>query len=223
MNKKITEEDLTEFVRSDFNLLGYTTYAEVCLYGGGSRRCDMFAVKDNESIVFEAKLSFNLKVIEQAYLWKQNANKVFVLIPKTHKQIKSRIFARKICESLGIGVMEVNIITGKYTITVQPQINNKPKLPKLYEEQKLTKASNDKNEFVTPFKLTVNKLNDYMKNKKKDLLNNVVKNIDHHYSNDKSAVNAIKKLIQKNVIKNFYIKKENNKIVIVNLKYLINE
>lgn len=213
--RKLKEEDLTEFVRADIESLGYITYAEVSWKGGSSRRCDMFACKDNESIVFEAKLSFNLKVIEQAYMWKSNANKVYVLIPKTHRKIKSRVFARKVCESLGLGVIEVNLYNGNYSITVSPKINNKPKLPKLYEEQKKTKASNSDNTFVTPFKITVSKLEKYMKNKDKEILLSVIRNINHHYSSDRSACNAIKNLIKKRIIKGYTIIKENNKLKIM--------
>lgn len=212
---KLKEEDLTEFVRGDLDLLGYETYGEVSWKGGSSRRCDMFAKLNNESIVFEAKLSFNLKVIEQAFLWKANANKVYVLIPKTYRKVKSRKFARIICEKLGIGVMEVNLTNGNYTISVNPEINMKPKLPKLYDEQKLTKASNAQNQYVTPFKMTVKYLNEYMLNKDSEILMIVIKAIEHHYKNERSACNAIKKLIERNVIENYSIRKENNKIKII--------
>ena len=213
--KKLKEEDLTEFVRRDLEELGYETYGEVSWKGGSSRRCDMFAKNGNESIVFEAKLSFNLTVIEQAYKWKANANKVYVLIPKTHRKVKSRIFARTLCQKLGIGVMEVNLYNGNYSITVKPEINNKPKLPKLYTEQKLTKASNAQNEYVTPFKMTVKRLNEYMENKDSEILLNVIKNIDHHYKNEKSACGALKKMIERRVIPDYSIIKVKNKLTIV--------
>lgn len=217
----MTEADLTQYVREDFELLGYTTYAEVCMFGGGSKRCDMYAIKENKAdpefgrtIVFEAKLSFNLKVIEQAYHWTNKAHYTYVLIPTTHKNVKSRIFARMLCDKLGIGVMEVNVNKGTYYVTVKPKFNPKPKMPKLYEEQKQTVASNSNNEYVTPFKITVKSINEYMENRNESVLIDLVKNIKHHYKSDRSACNSIKNLIEFNVIKNFYITKKNNKIVI---------
>ena len=39
----MTESELTEFVRADLEQIGYTTYAEVCVKGGGDIRCDMYA------------------------------------------------------------------------------------------------------------------------------------------------------------------------------------
>ena len=211
------ESTLTEYVRKDLESIGFTTYAEV-LDSKSSIRCDMYAINNEKvhSILFEAKTTFNLKVIEQAYHWKNrnSANEYYVLIPTTHKNIKSRKFARKICELLGIGVMEVNINSGKYFISVKSLWNSNPKIPKLYEEQKYTIASNNNNDYITPFKITVKKINEYMLNRNHEFLTVLVKNIDHHYKGNIGAVRSIKYLIEKNIIKGFYIKKENNKIVI---------
>lgn len=217
----MSESDLTEFVRSDFEQLGYTTYGEVCMAGGGSRRCDMYILNEdknsneyNLSIAFEAKLSFNLKVIEQAYYWTNKANYVYILIPVSYKNQKSRVFARMLCDKLGIGVMEVSLTKGKYFVTVKPKLNLKPKRPKLYEEQKETIASNSKNDFITPFKITVKQINEYMQTRDEAYLIEVVKNIKYHYSNERSACNSIKNNILNGVIKGFYISKKNNKLII---------
>lgn len=215
------ESDLMEYVRADFEALGYTTYAEVCSSGGGSKRCDMYArVEDKthamhgHTIAFEAKLSFNFKVLEQANFWKTRAHDTYIVIPSTHKNINSRRFARHVCELLGLGVLEVNINQGKYFMSVKPKRCQKPKYPKLYEEQKNTLASNADNNFVTPFKITVNRINEYMKNKDKVFLTQLTKDVKHHYKSNISANNSIKFLIEKNVIKGFYITKENNKLVV---------
>ena len=65
------ESDLTEFVRKDLESIGFITYAEVCVRGGGDKRCDMYArIEDTanpqvgHTIAFEAKLTFNFKVLE---------------------------------------------------------------------------------------------------------------------------------------------------------------
>lgn len=215
------ESVLTEYVRSDLNQLGYTTYGEVCVKGGGSKRCDMYArVEDKNSdkyghtIVFEAKLSFNFKVLEQAYFWKNRAHECYIIVPSTHKNISSRRFAREVCRLLGIGVMEVNMNSDKYAVTVKPVRCTNPKVPTLYEEQKLTIASNSANTYVTPFKITVKNIQDYMQNKNQEYLTSLVKNIKHHYKGDISAVRSIRFLIEKQVIKDFYILKQNNKLII---------
>lgn len=217
---KYSESDLMEFVRSDFENLGYTTYAEV-LYNKTGKRCDLYAIIEDKNhqqygmtIAFEAKLSFNLKVIQQANFWKDKAHNVYIIVPTTYKDIQTRKFAREICEKLGIGVLEVNILQNKYFMTVKSGFIDKPKYPTLYKEQKDIISSNNNNSYVTPFKLTVTELNKYMENKKSDYLLNVVKNIKHHYSSNSSAITSLKNLITKGIIKNFYISRNNNKIII---------
>lgn len=217
----MNESDLMEYVRADFEKLGYTTYAEVCHKGGGSKRCDMYArIEDKtnpnygHTIVFEAKLSFSFKVLEQADFWKNKAHDTYIVVPSSHKQVNSRRFARRLASGLGLGVIEVNIKQGKYFIYVKPVRCVNPKYPTLYVEQKLTKASNSTNTFVTPFKITVKNLETYMLNKDQEYLTELVKNIQHHYKSPISAVRSIRFLIDKNVIKDFYIIKEKNKLVI---------
>jgi hypothetical protein len=217
----MSESDLMEYVRADFEALGYTTYAEVCSSTGKSKRCDMYARIENpehenygHSIVFEAKLTFNFKVMEQANFWKNRAHDTYIIVPSTYKNISSRRFARHLCSILGIGVLEVNINKDKYYMTVKPNRCVKPKYPKLYDEQKLTKASNSENSYVTPFKITVTRINDYMLDKDKEFLTQLVKDVNHHYKTNISATRSIKFLIEKNIINGFYITKENNKLVI---------
>lgn len=218
------ESDLTEYVRADLEKIGYTTYAEVCVKGGGDKRCDMYAkIEDplNEhygmTIAFEAKLSFNLKVLEQAYFWTTRSHKCFILVPTTHKNISSRKFAREICKQLGIGVMEVNTTSGKYHVTVEPKLFQNPSVPPLYPEQRIVIASNANNQYMTPFKATVNRMKEYFKHKGEDKieLNELVKSIKHHYKSDIAARRNIKIFIDKNIIRGFYTTKENNKIVII--------
>jgi hypothetical protein len=218
---KIKESVLTEYVRKDLEAIGYTTYAEVSFRGGASQRADMFArIEDKDhqmygmTIAFEAKLTFNLKVLEQAYFWKSRAHEVYIIVPATYKNMSSRRFARELCKMLGIGVMEVNLNRDSYNITVKPVRCDKPKVPQLYEEQKGIIASNDDNNFMTPFKVTVKRLNDFMQDKDAAYLIDVCNNIKHHYKGTAKATRNIRAMIEKNVISNFYITKESGKIVV---------
>lgn len=219
--KGIEESVLTEFVRADLEQIGYTTYAEVCLSTGACARADMYArVEDKESplygqtLAFEAKLHFNLKVIEQAYMWKDRSHSVYVIVPTTYKNMSSRKFARHMCAMLGIGVMEVNINRDKYDITVKPTICENPKIPALYEEQKAIIASNSGNNYMTPFKRTVLYLNDHMQDKDSVLLMDACKNIRHHYKNDIKACRNIRMMVDQGVIPGYCIAREKNKLVI---------
>lgn len=217
----MTESDLMEYVRADFEAIGYTTYAEVCWKGGGSKRCDMYARIEDETnplyghtIAFEAKMSFNLKVVEQGEFWSNKANNIYIIVPTTHKNISSRRFMRRICELLGIGVIEVNVNKGTYHMTVKSLNCDKPKMPTLYQEQRLSISSNSNNQYVTPFKITVKNIVEYMENIDEIYLTQLMSNIKHHYKSNTSAVNNIRMLVNQNVIPGFYITKKNNKIVL---------
>lgn len=218
------EFELTEYVRGDLEQIGYITYAEVCVKGGGDQRADMYArIEDplhenyGMTIAFEAKLTFNLKVLQQAHFWRHKAHKSFIIVPTTHKNMSSRKFAREVCKQLGIGVMEVNVSSGKYNVTVEPEMYKHPSIPPLYPEQRMIIASNSDNQFMTPFKATVKRMNDYFKAKNVDKveLNEIVKCVKHHYKSDIAARRNIKTFIDKNIIRGFYTTKENNKIVVV--------
>lgn len=215
----MSESDLMEYVRQDFRDLGYETYAEVPMKGGGSKRCDMYARNENKdsndyghTIVFEAKLSFNFKVIEQAYYWKKHAHLCYIVVPTTTKNISTRNFAREVCKKMGIGVIEVNVKRGKYFVTVKSEHNNNPKVPKLYEEQKKIVSSNSSNTYITPFKVTVMQMNEYMKDKDSSSIIDVVKNINHHYKSINSACRSIKVNIERGVIPGYKIITEKNKL-----------
>lgn len=215
----MSESDLMEYVRQDFRDLGYETYAEVPMKGGGSKRCDMYARNESETsqdfghtIVFEAKLSFNFKVIEQAYYWKKYAHLCYIVVPTTTKNISTRNFAREVCKKMGIGVIEVNVKRGKYFVTVKSDFNPHPTIPKLYEEQKKILASNSTNTYITPFKVTVSQMNEYMKDKSSATIIDVVKNINHHYKSINSACRSLKVNIERGVIPGYRIVTEKNKL-----------
>ncbi len=221
----MTESELTEFVRADLEQIGYTTYAEVCVKGGGDIRCDMYARIESPNhknygmcIAFEAKLNFNFTVLQQAYGWKNRAHEVYVIVPASYKNMKNRKFARELCRLLGVGVMEVNVHTGQYHVTVKPAFCNNPKFPTLYEEQKMILASNADNKFVTPFKITVQRLNEYMKDKDEEILIAAVKNIKHHYKSTVSGVRTLRLLIERGAIQGYNVVKEDNKLILKKTK-----
>lgn len=218
----MTESDLMEYVRSDFKKLGYETYAEVPMKGGGSKRCDMYARNETpnseqygHTIVFEAKLSFNFKVIEQAYYWKKFAHQCYIVVPTSIKNKSTRVFAREVCKKLGIGVIEVNVKNNKYFVTVKSENILNPKIPKLYDEQKKILSSNSTNTYITPFKVTVMKINEYMEDKTQSTIIDLVKNINHHYKSPNSACRSIKVNIERNIIPGYNIKLVKNKLVII--------
>lgn len=204
MKKNNPEAELAIEAIKYFESKGYLTYKEVSLCGGGTIRSDIYCKNDNESIAIEIKMNMCLKVIEQAFKWREHSNKVYIIVPYKSRQNQ---FAEEICRDYGIGLLYIsksNIIE-----KIKPSLTKNPKEPTLYKEQLDSEASNNRGDFITPFKLTVIEIMNYIK-EDNHLLSDVIKNIKHHYSTDDSAIGSIKKMIKIGVI-DVNLTKEKNK------------
>lgn len=218
------ESELADIIIKYFEDKGYISYKEVSICGvGGSARADIYFVKlENEkiidSIVVETKMSFSSKVIEQADKWKSNklSHRVYVCTPFPKKR---NSFLIKICKILGIGVIHVKDYFIKEV--VQPECIVPKKFPPLFEEQKNSIAGNDRSEYITKFKLTVEKLDRFMEDKENYIWNELIEKLDHHYSNDKSASGALSKLIKRGHIKGYRIEKIDKKICLIKSNFNI--
>lgn len=218
---KFSESDLAEKIINYLENDGWISYKEVCISKGGGSRSDSYFVKKDmngkikETLSVETKLSLTLKVIEQAENWLKYANRCYICIPTPKREARSSYwFGIKVCKKFNIGVFEVNMSTGNIRELYSPTINNNTDIPPLYEQQRASVAGNDRGEYVTAFKITVMNIDEYMKDKDSHELRKVLSDIEHHYSNVSSGTAAIKKLIKKNVIKSYEIKKVNTKIFI---------
>lgn len=203
---KFIEEDLAEILVNTFQAAGYHTFNEVSIKGGGTNRCDIYAVMSKEpnkgaTMVIEAKMTLNLKVIEQAYWWKKNnhCHYAYIAIPKAKKR-KDRIFAVELCNALGIGMIEVDLWNKTLNILVKSTLNPKPIPPPLFNEQRLSIAGNSNNEYVTPFKITCANLKKLLEQDGEMVFMKAIKGIKHHYKSDSSACSAIMKYIKQDVI-----------------------
>jgi hypothetical protein len=206
----MSESDLTEYIRKDYISKGYETYAEVTLNGRGGKRCDLYArIEDinnenyNSTIVFEAKLNLNISVLNQLYSWKNHANLSYIIVPVTHKNTNIRKFARILCQKLGLGLIEVNLMKNNYNITVESEYNPNPIVPKLYEEQKEVLSSTNHTKYITSFKITLMNIDKYMSDKETASLKEIFSNIEHHYSSINSGISSIRKYIEKGIISNY--------------------
>jgi Holliday junction resolvase len=188
------EKDLAEIIINKYRKEGYEIYSEV-IYKPGSKRADIIAVKNDEYINIETKMSLNLTLLEQSFFWKDKVNKSYVFFPSKRKM---NWFGLKMCRDLGIGVYVYR--KNQIVLLQESTICENPDLPKLYEEQKNSIAGNKGGGYVTPFSITKNKLIEYVKEQKECSLLSAVKNIEHHYSSDNSAKNSLHKMININVI-----------------------
>lgn len=208
------ESEMAKHVVKHFENLGYEIYKEVSLFGGGSIRADIYCVKGEETIVIETKMGLGLKVIEQAFRWKPYCSKSFVGIP--YKRKSDVKFAKQVCEDYGVGIIYVyhnkkNYNLPEFTINVflDSTVNHDPEKFELHEESKNSEAGNDKSEYVTPFKLTCKRLLEIVENNNGKVgVKQCMRELKHHYANEKSAENSLKKLIKIGVIKELKLIKE---------------
>lgn len=222
--EKLKESDLAEKIINYLENKGWISYKEVSVKGkGGGIRSDSYFVKKHndeivETMALETKMSFSLKVIEQAEKWLTYANRSYICIPSPKRATRKTLsFGLKVCKKMNIGVFEVNMTTGIIKELNSPTIDKNTKIPPLYEQQRESVAGNDKSEYITAFKITIINMNEYMKDKEMIELKELLANIKHHYKTISSAMNAIQKMVNRKIIKGYEIKKEDKKIILFKL------
>jgi len=222
MKIKHKESDLALIIIKYLEELGYISYKEVSLKGnGGNIRTDTYLIKkdnnDNiiETMALETKMGFTLKVMEQSWKWRNNANSCYVCIPAPKRTDRTTYqFCINVCKLMNIGIFEVNMYSGIVKVLNTPTIAKNTKIPPLYEQQRDSIAGNDSSSYITAYKITIMNIDEYMIDKDMVELNEIFKNITHHYKSISSGNGAIQKMIKKKVIKNYTIIKEGSKIFI---------
>ena len=204
------ESDLTKIIEDYFTTLGYIAYKEVL---SGSKRSDLFLVRDNISIVVETKLNIGLKVIEQAFRWRLQSSYSYICVPYKHKTKYD--FPLQICSDYGIGVIFYYEKRNEVVIKLEPSLNLDPILPKLYEEQRESVGGNGLSDYITPFKLTVRDFINYIKINPNIEIGIVIDNINHHYKSKSSARQSLLKMIKIGVIKNINVLGDKSKCFMI--------
>jgi len=86
--KKLQEMDLYKPIQTFFVKEGYEVYGEV-------KDCDMVAVKDEELVVIELKLTLSVDLLIQAAKRQRITDQVYIAIPKPKHRLNSRRWADK--------------------------------------------------------------------------------------------------------------------------------
>lgn len=181
-------------------------YQEVMTYGN---LVDLVTKSEDKICGYELKISLNFDVIQQAYRNLKFYHKSFIVTP-SRKKNDIYWFVRKILKDYNIG-WYIQLKNGSFYLEFDPNENWNPKLPLLFEEQKSgehKKAGTNHGKPFTPFKNTIKNVIEYCKtnnisNSKSIPLSEAVKNVEHHYASDASAVSSLKK---------YFISKENKEV-----------
>jgi hypothetical protein len=123
---------------------GYEIYNEV---SAGGSTVDFVAYSHPIKIGVEVKLTFSLKVIEQAFYNKNYFNYVYVAVPKG----KHRHFVYMICEKLNVGVLEYDEKRKFVYEAIKPKINRKVSHVKLEDYMKRSVAGSQSDR-ITAFR-----------------------------------------------------------------------
>ena len=200
------ESDLADIVIKEYESNGYEIYSEV-IYKSGGKRADIIAVKGDEYIVIETKMSMNMTLLEQGFFWKDKVHKVFICVPSKRKLNR---FAVQICDDLGIGIYIYR--KGDLILMNDSTICDDPDLPKLHDQQKDSISGSKGGGYVTPFSLTRQKLVEYIIETGECSLHSVISKLEQKYKSIHSRKSAIKKLINTNVINELSIFKKGREI-----------
>lgn len=128
------EKDLYKPVEKYFKELGYKVNGEVL-------DCDLTAYNEDELIIVELKLSFNMTLLFQGMDRQKYTNRVYFAIPKQKRLSghKKTVKIRKICKALNFGLIIVDIPKKSMEILEYPidlGKDNKRHREKLIEEIK---------------------------------------------------------------------------------------
>ncbi|WP_144548258.1 DUF2161 domain-containing phosphodiesterase [Bacillus sp. X1(2014)] len=101
--KKLQEIDLYKPIQTYFVREGYEVYGEV-------KDCDIVAVKDEELIVVELKLTLSVDLLIQAAKRQRITDKVYVAIPKPKHRLNSKKWTEKchLIRRLELGLIVVS-------------------------------------------------------------------------------------------------------------------
>lgn len=198
---RISEKELALHVIDWLIADGWEVFQEVqCnVYG---RRADIYARRNGITCAIETKTTFNFKVIEQARDWTNRAHYAYVAVPFG----RDMRFPADICKSLGIGVITVNTRqpSAEFRVTVYSpaSLHRRATLPELYEEQKTWASAGSKGEkYYTPFKATVDRLTRLVVQQPGVTMRDAIRQIQHHYASDKSAIGALVQWIRAGKVK----------------------
>lgn len=194
------EKDLFPPLKKYFKDQGYKVYAEVACFARG---VDFVAVKGNEHIAVEMKLSFNRGVVYQAHTNRISFGKSYVAYPvkkpilfdnseiywKLRESIQSR-YAN--CKGWGIGILQV---LPKGTIfEALESIYEKPY--RVFDFSQYTESEND--EAGLPYQKGVSAghyelaaIREYVKNHPTANWKEIYENVNNHYSSPQSLAGSM--------------------------------
>ncbi len=204
---KRRETDIAKPALELLREMNFDLYQEVP-YGG---RADIVGVLAGRTVcVCEVKSALTFDVIAQAKGWRAHAQWVFVAVPGLMNRGSSdgRRLAFELCETLGIGVIEIQIQSGfaRAKVTLYPRLNRFAKpgklLAELQPEHKTFAAAGSCNgRFWSRWRDSIRRLTEHVKANPGITMKDLLDTIPHHWSTNASAKGCIARQIHAGLIK----------------------
>ena len=193
--EKLSEVELGELLIPWLENKGWEIYQEV-KFGYGGNVADIVAMKDEEMWIIELKTSLSLKVMEQAWKWK-DAHYKSIAVPYSRR--RNDQFASTILRHFGIGYIEIGT---DYIREHLPGVMQEFKkehyelwmLPYITELHKTySKAGSKHGGHITAYRMTIIMIQDFLKENPGSTLNEIIDNVGiGHYSSERSAKGSLR-------------------------------
>lgn len=210
---KITETAIAKVVMDWHVNDGWDVYPEVVInYRGSKHRADLVCVRNNLSRIIETKTSLGLPVLAQANHWLHVANQVYICTPfSTHNS--SFMFAKKVCQALGIGYIEISCDNKTYFTVHSPISRTKFPLKNFLSacHQNYVPGNSDSS-YHTQYKNTCQQLLRLATKEPGILLKTAIESIHHHYTNDNVARQSIAHWAKVSGIPGLVVRKVGNRL-----------
>lgn len=192
-----TESELALIIETWLKNSGWEVFKEV-KPKTGTHIADIVALKNGEIVIIETKLHYGTQVLEQAHNWLKVAHRIYVGVPANNY---SNIVLNHFLRFHGIGQILVFSPTENRPGYCRINIEAKKVEPEykahilgsLHIKQKDSIAGSKGGGHVTPYSLTIDNIRDFLKNNGPTTIEEIVKNITHHYASQSNAVSTLSK------------------------------
>lgn len=205
----MTETELGPPIIAHMESMGAETFQEV-RHGYGSPRADLvFRFHGPRLIhVVELKTSLSLTVIEQAWWWRDWANRTSVAVPRFRDRLG---LMRSLLKNEGIGLYQIHDSGSESCPRVEeivaPRLNRRMIQPRLWDTllhdgtRSIGMAGNANQEYWTPFRQTCENIREFLRDHPDSTMREIIAGFaGHHYSRDATARSCMSRWIRAGVV-----------------------
>lgn len=195
----LKETELAKKIIEHLTLNKWDVYQEVQPQNGGGI-ADIVGVCGRLVWVVECKTTLSLALLEQAMMWRGDANYISIAVPESKRHSRGESAAKVFLSKLGIGMFRVASYYKSPSQVVAPKLQRKrsDRIIKCLTDHHKTfaEAGNADGKRWTPFKNTCHELRRFITDHPGACLKDAMDNIKHHYSSDSTARASVSQLLR---------------------------